>query len=61
MLDGSQGDRCREGAGEVFGASGRYLDIAQSKGTDCFAEERYLLIVRLDEGNGRVGRPDLNW
>lgn len=57
-LDGTQGHEGGGGGREVFGAAGEYIDVRQCKCADGFAQEGYFLVVRFDQGDLRLGRPD---
>lgn len=59
MLYGSEGDDVGLG-GEGFGAGGYYIDVRQCKGTDDFAKKGGFLVIRFDEGQGDVRRPDFD-
>lgn len=57
-LDGTQGHEGGGGGREVLGAAGEYIDVRQCKCADGFAQEGYFFVVRFDQGDLRVRRPD---
>jgi len=59
-LDGTQGHEGGGGRREVFGAAGEYIDVRQCKCADGFAQEGYFFVVRFDQGDPRVRRPDFH-
>ena len=57
-LDGTQGHEGGGGGREVFGPAGEYIDVRQCKCADSFAQEDYFFVVRFDQGDLRLRRPD---
>ena len=45
---------------ERFGAGVLYIDVRQYKCSDDLAEEGGLLVVRFDQGQGDLGRPEFD-
>jgi len=60
MFDGAEGDEVggREASGHGFSAVRDYIDVGQCKCAGDFAEEGGLFVVRFDEGQLDLGRPD---
>src|SRR5439155_15103028 len=58
-LDGAQGhDPCLPG--KVLGAGGDYIDIRQCKGTANFLQEDGFLLIRFNQREVNLRRPDFN-
>ncbi len=59
-LDSAKGDDMWLGSGVILGAAAKYIDVRQCKGADDLAQKRRFLVVRFDQGEMEVRRPDLD-
>lgn len=59
-LDRAQGYYVGLGSWEIFSATGEHIDIRQCKRSGHFAQEGDFLVIRLDEGQTALGRPELD-
>lgn len=59
-LDGAEGDDLEGASGEGLGAHVLYIDVRQYKRAGDFAEEGRLFVVGFDQGEGDMGRPELD-
>ena len=62
VFNGSEGYQVGAGeigvGGEDLGAVGGYIDVGQCKCAGRFAEEGGFLVIRFDQGEVELGRPD---
>src|SRR5690242_15044691 len=59
-LDGTKSDRVKRGGGEVFRAPRGNLDALKTECANDLAQEGYLLVMRLDQGDLKVRQKNLD-